>query len=127
MKTITLPQTGKIPLSFQGELLAQASTEGNTHQIRTWHFRLYQASNGFYVLNEYLATEWDYEPDYYRNTLAMPDDLTHAIGSLPALPDGYGFPSGDARQAKLVGYIERQRQSVLVELLTEAGLVETFA
>lgn len=103
MNPFKIDRTGNLPLAFQGEQLAEASTwaqsgPGNTR----WHeLRIYRSDSGRYVLEIAFRTLWENEIDRSdAYVLASPVEVAETVEGYRVVPEGIGYPPGPAYREK---------------------------
>ena len=123
----TLPRTGKPPLRFQGEFVAEASSHigvnGGPLQNRWHEIALYRTAAGKLVWSVTYRTRWQGEYDHHTVGVveleaALIDELTIEYDMLAHYA---GYPAGDA-------YADRdRRQRDAIRLGYERAVAEVLA
>ena len=108
MPEFCVRRSGRRPLIFDGELLAESdgSRRGDREQTR-WHdLAVYRTTAGRYVLAGAFRTRYQGEEDVHWAVLCdTPADVGHALASYDPCQGRFGYPVGDAyaeRQARLL-------------------------
>lgn len=127
----TLRRTGKPPLRFQGELLAEE--EGDGRDRTRWHsLRVYRTAGGRYVLHIEYTTRFQGESDYcaawvLEDAVAVGKKLTEYDPTAHVA----GFPPGEhyaEKQARLLADIRRRYEAQVSEILaSDPGFAEEVA
>jgi hypothetical protein len=122
MTTYTLSRTGDAPVSFEGDLLAEAGGHWLAgRELNRWHsLAIYDIANGF-VLSISYHTRWQGETDcdlvFVCNT---PTEVKQKIREYNPVPVGIGYPPADQyreRQSRLETDLRRQYAAAVTELL----------
>lgn len=127
MAEIKLDRTGEMPLAFEGELLASASSSIVAGQERNrWHeVAVYRTAGGAYVASIGYRTQWQGEqagdsvavlhgPEEVAEYLRMGDPASLVVG----------FPTGDRyadKQVRLIDQVERDYAALCSEVLGACG------
>jgi hypothetical protein len=126
-ETYSLPRDGDLPLRFDGERIASASSRRRDGPGQNrWHeLALYRTGGGRFVLAATYRSCWQGEDDRHWVTHADAiGAVRDAIRSYPAVPPGVGYPPGESyaeKQARLEGDLRRRYDQVVSELFREAG------
>lgn len=116
MEKYKLERTGLPPLSFEGQLLAEA--EGQRRNENRWHeIRAYQTKGGRYVLEIVYRTQWQGETDHHWVIDAeSPKALTEGVKEYNPVMYALGFPPGKQFEEKQQRMIAGLRMSLAVRI-----------
>jgi hypothetical protein len=124
MQTITLKRTGLRSLSFEGELLAEATSQQTkgSGENRWWELGLYRTDER-YVLSVSYRTRWQGEHDTDRVMVVdSPAEVERELSEFPYLAGISGYPPGhENRQARLEQALRLCWQAAVTELLAVLG------
>lgn len=124
MESITLARTGRAPLAFTGELLAESDGERQAgREQNRWHdLAVYRTESGRYVARVGYRTKWEGELDRAdAATLETPAEVAAWFTAHDPAAAVKGFPSGAAyaeRQAKLLADVRGRYQAQVSEILS---------
>jgi len=131
MDKIKLTRTGKTPLEFSGEQIAEASTKwaAGKEQNRWHEITVYRTKGGKYVAHVEYCTQWQGELGHSE---AEPVDSLEAVAYFlqDYIPAAHvqGFPDRDEfreRQANLLNWLQRRWDDAVGEILAKLGATET--
>ena len=124
MAEFKLRRSGRAPLKFNGELLAEASSraEKKTNRKASWHeIRVYRTAGGKYVL------QVEYNSDYRQETPAWTAEVCDKASDVRSMLETYdptldvtGFPpepSFASRQKTLLDETRRRFSAIVSEIL----------
>jgi hypothetical protein len=129
--SITMRRTGQPPLTFQGELIAEADGHSHTGPGQNrWHeLALYRTAGGAYVVQVAWRSRYEHESDDDQARLC-PD--ARAVADLLRSYDPtqfvQGFPSGERnteRQRRLLLDIRARFGALISEVLSGAEFAES--
>jgi hypothetical protein len=121
-QSFSLARTGDLPLAFEGECLAKATskrTEGPGQN--RWHdLTLYRTAGARYVLCVCYRSQWRDEDDLqWVRSADTPAGVRDALRAYQPVPDGAGFPDGEAfrdKQARMENDLRRRFAVAVTEL-----------
>lgn len=103
---ITIDRTGKPPLVFEGEVIAEVDGKWtNGRENNRWHaLTLYRTAGRRYVLHVAYRTQWQGELDHdVAEVATAPRDLATWVRTVDPLEAVKGYPTSEA-------YAEKQRR-----------------
>jgi hypothetical protein len=126
MERFKLERTGDLPLSFEGERVAQSKGKWHSGKDQNrWHdLAIYRTKGGRYLLQITYQTQWQGESDHSQ-IIDCGDDVTSAVVELKAHdPASHveGYPPGEQysdRQRMLVEGLTRRYNDQITELFRE--------
>lgn len=121
----TLTRTGRAPLAFDGETLADASSKWtNGRENNRWHeVAVYRTVGGRYVVAVTYQTQWQGEQDYHWVVEASePSEVSATLAEFgdQITEPVKGYPVGSAyaeRQARLMSDLRQRYDSLVSEVL----------
>lgn len=123
MEDYILKRTGREPVKFTGELLADIG--GPTFKGREqnrWHdLALYKTQAGQYILYITYHTTWEGESDHYVVIVTSAGELAYDLSAYDPLEHVVGFPPHPQfadKQARLQAQIKRIYETRVTELLS---------
>lgn len=127
----TLERTGNLPLTFEGEELASASS--HRHQgpgQNRWHeLLLYRTKGGRYAIAVSFHSRWQGEDDrHFAAHADTPEAVRDALKVYPVPPPGVGYPPGEpyrAKQERLEADLRRRFDQAVSDLFR--GLPDGFS
>ncbi len=130
METFRLTRTGREPIEFTGEAIADSSSKShNGPRQNRWHeVRVYRTKGGNLILEVVRRTCWQGESDLCQAT--KHSDSAGVAEELRAInpTDGVqGYPEGQqwyAKQAALMRSIAEGWSEIVSTILEEIGFVE---
>jgi len=131
MEEYTIGIDGALPLSFQGNLIADATSCLNSHESTRWHeIRIYKSKSGSLVGEIVFDTKWEHEAS--RSWAKVFGE--HKGAELAAwfrahdpTEDCFGFPAGEVyreKQARLQRDLRMRYAKAVGEALLKSGLTE---
>lgn len=124
----TLPRTGAPPLRFEGELVAEADTEA-MESLRHYITQIYRVGTKWVTYVGY-RTKWAGESDHdWARICRDVQEITQLLEEYNVLPEGRGYPpmaEYQDRQKKLRGFLQRDFDVCISELLDNEAFVETL-
>jgi hypothetical protein len=130
MTTHTLPRSGRLPLTFTGQLLAEAA--GRQDMTRWHNLALYLTTAGQHVLAIDYRTEWRNEPSHAEAVIvAGPAEAEAALLAYDPTAHVQGYPPGSAfaaKQTRLLADIRQRYAEQVSQLLARVpGMCERIA
>lgn len=118
----TLPRSGRAPLRFRGELLAESDGERQAGREQSrWHeLAVYRTDGGVFVVRIAYRTRWEGELHRDEAEAATAAEVAAVLRHYNPAAPVQGYPPGDAyaeRQARLVANVRRRYESQVSEIL----------
>jgi hypothetical protein len=121
----TLPRSGRAPLRFQGELLAESEGYRYTGREQTrWHnIAIYRTAGGKYVVSIQYRTRYQGETDHdAAEVIAQPSGVEATLREYDPIAIVRGFPANDHyadRQARLQTDIRQRYEAQVSDVLAD--------